>query len=210
MAFPEPDQDLIFPFDSDEVFQGLTINESTESPASPAGSESGSSTPTIRPPAILPTLSDTTELPPTGAESSNSQVSGLIFHDTSTGPVGPTAGESDTSVSIIQPSDSLLSTAETAIASANAPSTLNPPRPQSYQHPTILADMASEEFETFTSGNEDIVTTVNFNYYGTRQVLGSSDKTIKVFDEKNEVWTLVDSWRAHDATVSDVSFKLSI
>ena len=46
---------------------------------------------------------------------------------------------------------------------------------------------------------------VDYNYYGTRMVTASSDHKLKVWDRKDEGWTLVDVWKAHDAEVTDVS-----
>ncbi len=78
--------------------------------------------------------------------------------------------------------------------------------------PSDMADLSSNNngFEQFNSGNEDIVTKARFNLYGTRQVVASSDKTIKVYDLKDGVWNLIDSWTAHDAEVLEVSPALRV
>ncbi|KAI9720236.1 MAG: hypothetical protein M1812_003054 [Candelaria pacifica] len=66
--------------------------------------------------------------------------------------------------------------------------------------------MAANGFQSFSSGNEDIVTSIHFNLYGTRQVTASSDKTIKVFDDIEGIWSLIDTWTAHDAEVLDAKW----
>jgi nucleoporin SEH1 len=67
-------------------------------------------------------------------------------------------------------------------------------------------NMAAERsFQTFAHGHQDLVLAVDFNYFGTRMVTASSDHRLKVWDKKDESWTLVESWKAHDAEVVDVS-----
>jgi nucleoporin SEH1 len=68
------------------------------------------------------------------------------------------------------------------------------------------ADMAS--FQTFSHGHQDLVLAVDFNYFGTRMVTASSDHRLKVWDKKNESWVLVESWKAHDAEILDVSYLI--
>jgi nucleoporin SEH1 len=68
------------------------------------------------------------------------------------------------------------------------------------------AKMASERnFQTFSHGHQDLVLAVDFNYFGTRMVTASSDHRLKVWDKKDDAWTLIESWRAHDAEIVDVS-----
>lgn len=68
------------------------------------------------------------------------------------------------------------------------------------------ANMAAERnFQTFSHGHQDLVLAVDFNYFGTRMVTASSDHRLKVWDKKEESWTLVESWKAHDAEIVDVS-----
>jgi WD40 repeat protein len=68
------------------------------------------------------------------------------------------------------------------------------------------AKMAAERsFQTFSHGHQDLVLAVDFNYFGTRMVTASSDHRLKVWDKKDESWTLVESWKAHDAEIVDVS-----
>lgn len=66
--------------------------------------------------------------------------------------------------------------------------------------------MAAERgFQTFSHGHQDLVLAVDFNFYGTRMVTASSDHRLKVWDRKDDTWSLVDTWRAHDAEIVDVS-----
>lgn len=68
------------------------------------------------------------------------------------------------------------------------------------------ANMAAERsFQTFSHGHQDLVLAVDFNYFGTRMVTASSDHRLKVWDKKDDSWTLVESWKAHDAEIVDVS-----
>jgi nucleoporin SEH1 len=68
------------------------------------------------------------------------------------------------------------------------------------------ATMASERnFQTFSHGHQDLVLAVDFNYFGTRMVTASSDHRLKVWDKKDDAWSLVESWKAHDAEIVDVS-----
>lgn len=65
--------------------------------------------------------------------------------------------------------------------------------------------MADRSFQTFAHRHQDLVLAVDFNYFGTRMVTASSDHRLKVWDKKDDAWTLVESWKAHDAEVLDVS-----
>jgi nucleoporin SEH1 len=68
------------------------------------------------------------------------------------------------------------------------------------------AKMTSERnFQSFSHGHQDLVLAVDFNYFGTRMVTASSDHRLKVWDKKDDAWTLVESWKAHDAEIVDVS-----
>jgi len=60
---------------------------------------------------------------------------------------------------------------------------------------------------TFQHGSHDLVLAVDFNFYGTRMVTGSADHNLKVWDRKDENWTLIESWRAHDAEIVDVKWN---
>jgi nucleoporin SEH1 len=59
-------------------------------------------------------------------------------------------------------------------------------------------------FADFDAGHRDLVTVTKFNFYGNRIVTASSDHRIKVWDQKDDTWQLVDTWRAHDAEIRDV------
>jgi nucleoporin SEH1 len=67
------------------------------------------------------------------------------------------------------------------------------------------AKMTERSFQTFSHGHQDLVLAVDFNYFGTRMVTASSDHKLKIHDRKDDSWNLVDSWRAHDAEIIDVS-----
>ncbi|KAF2824467.1 WD40 repeat-like protein [Ophiobolus disseminans] len=70
------------------------------------------------------------------------------------------------------------------------------------------SNMAAERsFQTFSHGHQDLVLAVDFNYFGTRMVTASSDHRLKVWDKKDEAWTLVESWKAHDAEIVDVKWN---
>lgn len=71
------------------------------------------------------------------------------------------------------------------------------------------ATMAAERsFSTFAHGHQDLVLAVDFNYFGNRMVTASSDHRLKVWDKKDDAWTLVESWKAHDAEIVDVSYLI--
>ncbi|KAF2475843.1 WD40 repeat-like protein [Lindgomyces ingoldianus] len=72
-----------------------------------------------------------------------------------------------------------------------------------------FAKMASSErnFQTFAHGHQDLVLAVDFNYFGTRMVTASSDHRLKVWDKKDDSWTLVENWKAHDAEIVDVKWN---
>ncbi|KAK8207490.1 WD40-repeat-containing domain protein [Phyllosticta capitalensis] len=66
---------------------------------------------------------------------------------------------------------------------------------------------ATAAFSVFDHGHQDLVLAVDFNFFGTRMVTASSDHRVKVWDRRDDAWTLVDSWRAHDAEVVDVKWN---
>lgn len=63
-------------------------------------------------------------------------------------------------------------------------------------------------FADFDAGHRDLVSVTKFNFYGNRIVTASSDHRMKVWDQKDGEWQLVDTWRAHDAEIRDVSKAL--
>lgn len=71
-------------------------------------------------------------------------------------------------------------------------------------------------FTEFEAGHRDLVTVTKFNFYGNRILTASADHRVKVWDQKDSGWELVDTWRAHDAEIRDVYiaippvFRLSI
>lgn len=69
----------------------------------------------------------------------------------------------------------------------------------------VYKNMTDRMFQTFTHGHQDLVLAVDFNYFGTRMVTASSDHRLKVWDKKDETWLLIESWKAHDAEIVDVS-----
>ncbi|KAJ4360181.1 uncharacterized protein N0V89_000741 [Didymosphaeria variabile] len=69
------------------------------------------------------------------------------------------------------------------------------------------SNMASAGFQTFAHGHQDLVLAVDFNYFGTRMVTAGSDHRLKVWDKKEDSWSLVESWKAHDAEIVDVKWN---
>lgn len=68
------------------------------------------------------------------------------------------------------------------------------------------AKMAAERsFQSFSHRHQDLVLAVDFNYFGNRMVTAGSDHRLKVWDKKDDSWNLVESWKAHDAEIVDVS-----
>ncbi|KAL1641314.1 hypothetical protein SLS58_006216 [Diplodia intermedia] len=66
---------------------------------------------------------------------------------------------------------------------------------------------ANQGFQTFDHGHQDLVLAVDFNFFGNRMVTASSDHRLKVWDRKDENWSLVDSWRAHDGEIVEVKWN---
>ncbi|KAL4903649.1 hypothetical protein BDW74DRAFT_37236 [Aspergillus multicolor] len=65
----------------------------------------------------------------------------------------------------------------------------------------------SADFSDFDSGHRDLVTVTKFNFYGNRIVTASSDHRMKVWDQKDGEWQLLDTWRAHDAEILDAAWN---
>ena len=83
-------------------------------------------------------------------------------------------------------------------------------KPQSSENKDINAmnhlEPTKTGFQSFEHAAADIVLAASFNSSGTRAVLCSADHKIRVYniDRNNDVWTLADQWRGHDAEVLDV------
>lgn len=60
-------------------------------------------------------------------------------------------------------------------------------------------------FTDFDAGHRDLVAVTKYNYYGNRLVTASLDHRMKIWDLKDGQWQLIDTWRAHDAEIRDVS-----
>lgn len=90
-------------------------------------------------------------------------------------------------------------------ADGSAPSVEPVVRKSLESHFVGARKMASDRFQTFSHGHQDLVLAVDFNYFGTRMVTASSDHRLKVWDKKDDSWSLVESWKAHDAEIVDVS-----
>jgi len=59
-------------------------------------------------------------------------------------------------------------------------------------------------FHRFSHGHQDLVLAVDYNFYGNRMVTASSDHKLKVWDRKDDGWTVTDVWTAHDAEITEV------
>lgn len=70
-----------------------------------------------------------------------------------------------------------------------------------------MATTTETPFHRFSHGHQDLVLAVDYNFYGTRMVTASSDHRLKVWDRKDDNWTVVDVWKAHDAEVVDVKWN---
>lgn len=65
--------------------------------------------------------------------------------------------------------------------------------------------MTSETtFQSLPNDAKDLILSVSYNLYGDRMVTASSDHHLRVWDKRKDNWVLVDSWRAHDAEVTEV------
>ncbi|KAL3447551.1 WD40-repeat-containing domain protein [Aspergillus insuetus] len=65
----------------------------------------------------------------------------------------------------------------------------------------------SSAFADFDTGHRDLVTVTKFNFYGNRIVTASSDHRMKVWDQQDGEWQLIDTWRAHDAEIRDATWN---
>ncbi|OXV06202.1 hypothetical protein Egran_06029 [Elaphomyces granulatus] len=62
-------------------------------------------------------------------------------------------------------------------------------------------------FIDFDAGHRDLVTVTRFNFYGNRIVTASSDHRMKVWDQKDGGWQLIDTWGAHDTEIRDAAWN---
>lgn len=60
------------------------------------------------------------------------------------------------------------------------------------------------DIRPFEFGHNDLVLAIAYNTYGNRIATSSSDHRIKVFDKQDDNWTLIDTWKGHDAEILDV------
>ncbi|KAI9220515.1 protein transporter sec-13 [Blastocladiella britannica] len=60
---------------------------------------------------------------------------------------------------------------------------------------------------SFDSQHEDIIHDAQFDYYGKRLATCSSDKSIKIFDVKDDAQTLLDTLKGHDGPVWAVAWS---
>lgn len=67
--------------------------------------------------------------------------------------------------------------------------------------------MSSTGFHRFSHGHQDLVLAIDYNFYGTRMATASSDHKLKVWDRKDDQWTVTDVWPAHEAEVTDVRWN---
>jgi len=63
---------------------------------------------------------------------------------------------------------------------------------------------ADELLQTFNHGHHDLVLAADYNFYGNRLVTAAADHRLKVWDKTGDDWKLIDSWKAHDAEITDV------
>lgn len=59
-------------------------------------------------------------------------------------------------------------------------------------------------FHPLSHADKEVVLAADFNRYGTRLVTASADHKLRVFDDVEGNWTLIEEWRAHNAEVTDV------
>lgn len=67
----------------------------------------------------------------------------------------------------------------------------------------------AETFLPLSHANKEVIITAHFNTPGTRLVTGSADHRLRVFDEKDDDWNLIEEWRGHNAEVTEVIFRSS-
>lgn len=69
--------------------------------------------------------------------------------------------------------------------------------------------MASNGFQRVSHGHTDLILATAHNLYGSRRVTASSDHRLRVYDrhDKTGLWTVVDTWTAHSAEITDVKWN---
>jgi len=68
-----------------------------------------------------------------------------------------------------------------------------------------FAKMANEgTITTINHGHRDLVLAVDFDFYGIRMITAGADHKLKLWDRKDDTWVLTDTWKAHDAEITDV------
>ena len=60
-------------------------------------------------------------------------------------------------------------------------------------------------FQPLSHANKEVVLATDFNKTGDRLATGSADHRIRVFEQEDGDWSLLEEWRAHHAAVTDVS-----
>ncbi|KAJ6258471.1 LOW QUALITY PROTEIN: hypothetical protein Dda_6513 [Drechslerella dactyloides] len=106
--------------------------------------------------------------------------SALHYHSTTTPPSRPPADDAHPP--------------RPACTMASAPADPKPPKPSSYTIPV-------------STGHEDLLHGVAYDFYGQRIATCSSDQRIKVFDATDSgEWKENDAWRAHDANISKIAW----
>ncbi|CAZ82830.1 unnamed protein product [Tuber melanosporum] len=68
-----------------------------------------------------------------------------------------------------------------------------------------MPNSAAQSYTTFSTGHDDLVHDVAYDYYGRRMATVSSDQKLKVFDLSDDgEWVLSESIRAHEASITRV------
>ncbi|KAI0465010.1 hypothetical protein LJB42_000227 [Komagataella kurtzmanii] len=65
-----------------------------------------------------------------------------------------------------------------------------------------------EPVKAFTTGHEELIHDIEYDFYGKQLATCSSDQHIKVFDfdPSTSTWILNDSWKAHDSSVVKLAY----
>lgn len=54
----------------------------------------------------------------------------------------------------------------------------------------------------------ELILAQDVNFYGDKIVTATADHRMKVWIERDEAWELLDSWRPHNAEITDVRYVL--